>query len=111
MVHYSKVVSGIVTFVDRDMVQRMAGSWKAWAVGGIVALAARKAPEVFDRLRSDRIVQAMGLIDGEMVDVEAIYAELLKQAQKASATVEVPMIGAVTYSAKDVEELYRCIMG
>lgn len=111
MVHYTKVINGIVAFIDRDMISKMQGSWKAWGIGTIVALAARKGNEIFQKLRDNSMINAMGLIDGEMVDIDSIYSELLKQAQRASATVDFPLIGSVTYSANDVEELYRCIMG
>ena len=111
MIHYTRVVNGLAHFVDQDMVQKMNGSWKAWAVGTVTALAIRKAPDIMESLRGNKIVQAMGLIDGEMIDVDTIYAALLEQAQKRSATVDIPVIGSVTYSASDVEQLYRCIVG
>lgn len=110
MIHYAKVINGLVEFIDRDMISKMAGSWRAWGIGTIVALIARRAPDIFNRLKSNPMVDAMGLIDGDMIDVDAIYAELLKQSQKSSATVEFPLIGPVTYSSADVEELYRCIV-
>lgn len=110
MVHYSKVINGIVDYIDHDMVQKMAGSWKAWGVGAAVALIARKAPEAFERLRSNPVIQMTGVVDGEMVDVDAIYTELLRQANRNNATIEIPFIGPVTYSSKDVDDLYRRIM-
>lgn len=98
-------------FIDQDMIPKLNGSWKAWCVGTVAALIGRKAPEVFETLRNNKIVQAIGIIDGDMIDVDTLYSELLSQAQKRSATINVPMIGSVTYSAADVESLYRCIMG
>lgn len=111
MVHYSKIVSGLVQFIDQDMVSKMHGSWKAWAVGTAAALIARRAEAMFRDISNNQYIHALGLIDGEMVDVEGIYSALLQQAQKGSATVDMPLIGSVTYSAADVEQLYRCIMG
>jgi hypothetical protein len=46
-----------------------------------------------------------------MVDVEAVYTEALRMAQKGSATVNVPMLGAITFGKSDVESLYRYIIG
>lgn len=110
MVHYTKVINGIVSFIEQDMISKMNGTMKAWALGTAVALAVKKAPEVFEKLRGNAMVQALGLIDGEMVDIDSIYAELLNQAQKYSATIDFPIIGPVTYSSSDVEALYRLIM-
>lgn len=111
MVHYTKVVNGLIKFIDQDMIQKMNGSWKAWAVGTVVALIANKADAVFHDLQGNQLIKTLGLIDGEMIDVDSIYTELLKQSQNRSATVSFPLIGSVTYSTADVEQLYRLIVG
>lgn len=54
---------------------------------------------------------ALGLVEGVNIDVDAIYAELLKQARKGSATVDLPIVGPITFGVADVESLYRHIMG
>lgn len=111
MIHYSKVVNGLMSYVDNEIVAKMNGSLKGWGVGIIAGLLGRKADQVFATLRNNPIAASLGLIDGEMVDVEAVYSEALRMAQRGSATVNVPMIGAVTFSAVDVESLYRYIIG
>lgn len=111
MVHYSKLIDGIVRYIDEDMISKMGGSWKAWGIGAIVLLAANRGPAIFDKLKANSIVQALGIIEGEMVDVDALHDALLTQARKGNATVELPVIGSITYSASDVESLYRCIRG
>lgn len=110
MVHYSKVLNGLVQFIDEDMIQKMTGSWKAWGIGTVVALVANRGEAIFRKVQENEFLKSMGLVEGEMVDVESIYSELLKQAQKGTATVEFPIIGPVTYSSSDVEHLYRLIM-
>lgn len=112
MMHYSQVLNGIAAFVDCDMIAKLNGSAKAWAVGATVAIAVKKAPAVLERLRAMPMVSALGLIDGEMIDVDTIYAALKDAASKApTATIEIPLIGSVTYSATDIDALYRCIVG
>lgn len=111
MIHYSKVVNGLMSYVDNEIVAKMNGSLKGWGVGIVAGLLGRKADQVFATLRNNPIAASLGLIDGEMVDVEAVYSEALRMAQRGSATVNVPMIGAVTFSAADVESLYRYIIG
>ena len=111
MVHKSKVINGIAGYVDAEIISKMAGSWKAWLVGGVAGLAAARAGVLIDELAKNPMVNALGIVQGENVDVEAIYAELLKQAQKGSATVELPVVGPITFGVADVESLYRHIMG
>lgn len=110
MVHYSKVLNGISLFVEKDLISKMNGSMKAWALGTAVALAVKRGPKVFSEVRDNPVIKALGLVDGEMIDIEAIYPELLSQAQKHTATLDIPMIGPVTYSTNDVESLYKLIM-
>lgn len=111
MVHKSKVLRGLGSYVDAEIVSKMAGSWKAWLIGGAVGLAAARADALIGQLASNPMVTALGLIEGENIDVDAIYAEMLKQAQKSSMTIELPLIGPVTFGVADVESLYRHIMG
>lgn len=111
MVHYSKVVNGISTYIDREIASQFSGSYKGWIAGLAGGIIASKAGEMITSLSQNQVVQMMGLVNGEMVDEELLYRELLKQAQKAPATIDVPLLGTVTFSAEDVERLHRYIMG
>lgn len=111
MVHYSKVVNGLMSYVDNEIVAKMNGSLKGWGVGIVAGLLGRKADQVFSALRNNPISASLGLIDGEMVDVDAVYSEALRMAQRGSATVNVPVLGAITFTTADVESLYRYIIG
>lgn len=111
MVHKSKVMHGLVGYVEDEIVSKMAGSWKAWVIGGAAGLVAARADGLFNQLAENPMIAALGLIEGENVDIDAIYAELLKQARRGSMTLDVPLVGPVTFGTADVESLYRHIMG
>lgn len=111
MVHKSKVLNGLVNYIDAEIMSKMAGSWKAWVVGGAAGLIAGRADRILSALAANPMIAALGLIEGENIDVEAIIAELRKQAQKGTATVVVPLIGPITFGPADVDSLYRHIMG
>lgn len=111
MIHKSRVMHGIAAYIDDEIVSKMAGSWKSWVIGSAAGIAVSRIDDILNRLAGNPIVHALGLVDGENIDVEAIYAELRKQAQKGTATVELPLIGPITFSAADVDSLYRHIMG
>lgn len=110
MVHKSKVLYGIASYIDDEIVAKLAGSWKAWAVGGAAGLAVSRADALIAQLAQNPAVRALGLIDGENIDVEGIVAELRKQAQKSPATINVPLIGPIAFGPADVDSLYRHIM-
>ena len=110
MVHKSKVLYGIAGYIDDEIVSRLAGSWKAWAVGGLAGIAVSRADALFTQYANNPIVKGLGLVDGENIDVDIIIAELRKQAQRGTATVDIPLIGPVTFGPADVDSLHRHIM-
>ena len=111
MIHKSRIARGIAAYVDAELMPALAGSWKAWALGSAAGIMASKADRMIDVLAKNPIIAAMGLIEGENVDVESIFAELRKQAQRGNATLEIPLIGPIVFGVNDVESLYKHIMG
>lgn len=111
MVHKSKVLYGIAGYIDDEIVAKLAGSWKAWAVGGLAGIAVKRADSLIAQYADNPAVKALGLVDGENIDVETIVDELRKQAQKNTATVDIPLLGPITFTAADVDSLYRHIKG
>lgn len=111
MIHYSRVINGAVNYIDSEIISQMNGSLKGWGLGIVTGLMAKKAEQLFVELRQNPLVASLGIVDGDMVDIEAIYAEALRMAQKGSATVSLPMVGPVTFKTADVESLYRHIVG
>lgn len=111
MIHYSKVVQGLMSYAETEIVGKMTGSGKAWLIGAALGLLAERSDQYIRGWLGSDIAKGLKLADGEMVDIDAVYAHVLKQAQKGSATVNVPMLGAITFSAADVECAYRHIKG
>lgn len=110
MIHYSRVIQGITNYVDNELVGKLNGSWKAWLLGSVAGLAASRANALFMQYKDNPVAVALGLVEGENVNVDAVFAELKKQAHKGTATVTMPIIGPVTFGPADVDALYRYIM-
>ena len=110
MIHKSRVLRGIAAYIDDEIVSKLAGSWKAWAVGGLAGIAVSRGDALISRYADNPIVKALGLMDGELIDVEAIVTELRRQAGRGSATLDVPLIGPITFGPSDIDSLYRHIM-
>jgi hypothetical protein len=49
--------------------------------------------------------------DKDEIDIELIYREIKKQAQKSAVTVDIPLAGTLTLNEQDVDKLYGMIMG
>ena len=47
--------------------------------------------------------------ENDMIDIDTIYGEIRKQAEKGSATIDIPMVGSITLTKDDVDKLYRLI--
>lgn len=109
MIHYSRVMRGIANYVDNELVASLAGSWKAWLLGGMAGIAMNRAEQMFVQIKDNEIIKALGLIDGEMINVDQLHAEMRKQAQHGTATLVLPVIGPVTFGPADVEALFHHI--
>jgi hypothetical protein len=111
MIHYTRVIQGLMAYIENEMASKLAGSWKAWLLRGAAGIASAKAEPLFRMLAGNPIVTALGLIDGENVNVDVIMGELRKQAQAGPATIDIPMIGPYTIGLQDVEALNRYMRG
>ena len=111
MVHFSKVVNGIAAYIDNEIAAQLNGSYKAWVAGAAGGIIAARAGNVLTKWADSQAAKELGLIDGEMIDIESICSELHKQAQKSPATINVPLLGAITFNADDISKLQRYIMG
>lgn len=111
MVHYSKVIQGLAMYAENEIAGKLAGSGKGWMVGVAIGIAAGSADTYARKLLDNEMLKAVGIVDGENVDIDRLHAELLKQAQKSNATIALPALGAVTFTAADVDAAYRYIMG
>lgn len=111
MIHYSKVINGIIAYIDAEIAGKLAGSWKAWAVRTVTGLASARAEAVYHTVAQHPAAAALGVVDGENVNVDAILEQLRAQAQRGTATMALPLIGTVTFGLGDVDALERYIKG
>ena len=109
MYEYSKVLNGITTYIDREIVDKING-WQKWVVGSGIGIAMSNSTNVFNELKKSPVVKMLGVIDkDDKIDVEKIYKELKKQAKKGAITFDVPLVGTMTLNEQDVDKLYQYI--
>lgn len=111
MIHKSKVAAGLAMYIDRELAAQFAGSLKGWGVAMAGGIVAARADRVLDLLVQLPAARVLGITEGEMIDDELLFATLAAAAQKSSATVELPVLGPVTFTAKDVDALHRYVIG
>ena len=109
MVTYNQVVNGMTKYIDQEIVNKIQG-WQRWALGAGAGIMMNKGTNMFNAFKAHPIVKMLEVIDdNDMIDIDTIYAELRKQAEKGSATFDAPMIGTITLTKDDVDKLYHLI--
>lgn len=111
MIHYSRVIQGILLYIQNEMAGKLAGSWKAWLLNVVAGMAATRAEAMYAEIAKHPAATALGLVEGENVNVDAVMQELRKQAQNSTATIQIPALGAYTVGLNDVNALERYIRG
>jgi hypothetical protein len=110
MVNLGQVQNGIVKYLDAEITPKING-WQKWVFGALAGTAMSKTTNIFNALKQNEFVKMLDIIDeNDMIDIDTLYREFLKQAQKGAITFDVPMIGAITLNSADVEKIYRYIM-
>ena len=109
MVAYNQVVNGISRYIDQEIVNKIQG-WQKWVLGTGAGVFLSKGTNVFNQLKMHPMIKMLDIVDeNDMIDIDVIYKELKKQAEKGAITFDAPMIGTITLTKDDVEKLYSFI--
>jgi hypothetical protein len=104
------VQSGVIKYIDDEILPKMQG-WQKWVFGAGVSLVTANLPSAFEKLKANPLVDALGIIDSDgNIDITKAYRELMKQAEKGSVLITLPIVGSMTINKNDLEKLYRFIM-
>ena len=61
-------------------------------------------------MKNNSIIKLLDIIDEEgHIDIETLYQEVKKQAQKEIIRLEIPMLGTLKLNDEDIEKLYGYI--
>lgn len=111
MVTLAQVQAGVEKYLETEILSKIPG-WQKWVLGAAAARMLSRSGEIFNTLKNNPVVSAMGVIDEQdQIDIDAIYREFAAQAQRGAVTFDVPLVGALTLTAADVDKLYGYIIG
>ena len=109
MYNLDQVMMGLTKFIDNEILTKING-WQKWVIGTGLGIVTTKMENVFNSLKNNELVKMLELIDdNDHINVDAIYNELMKQAQREPITIDLPMLGALTLKEQDVMSLYNYI--
>ena len=112
MVEFNRVIDGLFRYLNNNLFAKM-NDWQEVlariAVGRIIG-----NPEALKQsLMANGIVRTFAVMDSEgNVDLEPIMRDLKREIdRKGKLTVEIPMFGKMSFTAADIDEIYREITG
>lgn len=109
MYNLRQVVAGLAAFIDNEILTKVNG-WQKWLVGAGMGVALDRSSDIFNSLKQNEIIKMLGVIDNDdNIDVDTLYREVKKQAQKSAVTFDIPMLGVLTLNDRDVDKLYNYI--
>ena len=109
MIHKTKVIQAISRFIKEDIAGKLKGSLKYWLFIAAAEIAIANANQIIDNFSQNEIAKQLNLVDGEMINVDAIIPHLRNAARQSTATVDLNLFGALTLDGNDVEKIYRYI--
>lgn len=108
MVTVIQVQTGLVQYVDRDLLPHLDGL-KKLGLGVYMGLAAENIGAAIQRYKDHPAVAVLGVISEDgMIDIDKVYATAKPMLQEKQS-VNLPLIGRVTFNEQDLEKLYRYI--
>lgn len=109
MATLAQVKAGAAAYIEQEIIAKI-GGWQKWVAGAVVARTLDRADTIVDALRQNPAVQMLGIIDSDgNIDVDALYTEFKRQAQRGAISFDVPMIGRLTLNESDVDKIYNSI--
>lgn len=110
MITTDQIKRGAARYLDEEFTAKLTG-WRKWAVGAGGAMALENLDTVLTTAKENPAVRALNVLDeAGNVNIDRVYAYVLKEAQKGPVTFTAPVIGPVTLNERDVEKLYTCIV-
>lgn len=101
-----QVMNGLINYADHEVMNKLPTAGK-WVAGTAISLATSRVPQAIDSLRENVVVKMLGIIDDDgMIDVDGLIAAMKSSADRyGNISVDVPMVGKLTFSSADVDSL------
>lgn len=108
MVEYTKVIEALAKFIDKEITPKIP-SWKGFVFGVGSGIAIRKTDELYQALKDNEMLKTLGIFEDGKVNVDLLYDEMIKQADKGPIDIELGFLGTLKLNRKDIDVLYNYI--
>lgn len=109
MISTQQLVSGIINYADAEIIPKLSGV-KRYGSAVYLALAAKNAQATIPAYLNSPAIKLLGVCDEHgNIDLDKIHAAAIQAFKDDKMTVEVPVIGAFTFTRDDVDRLCETI--
>lgn len=109
MVTLQQFADGVRGYMQTGIIPHLPTD-RQFLAGVAIGVVANKADKLMQHLKGNQLVQVLGLIDGDMIDDDALFVAMREQMNRqGSLQMNVPWFGTLAFNAHDVDELQRSI--
>lgn len=109
MIPISAVQTGVARYLAAEIEPKIGGIGR-WIVGAAAGAYLAELPGIVSQLKDHPMIKALHIIgeDGS-VDIDKLYQYIKAQADKAPASLDIPLLGRLSLGPADVDALYTYI--
>lgn len=107
-----EIVNGLMRYADKEVIPKL-GTGGKWVVGTVVGMAGSKINEVAKELSTNSLAKGIGAVNEDgLFDVDKVIESLQNSANRyGNMSLNVPMLGVMTFTPEDVVKVGRYIKG
>ena len=111
MVTLQQFADGLRGYMQNGVLPHLPAE-KQFIAGVALGVATSRTDRIAQALKENQIVKMLGLVDGDLLDDEALIVAMREQMNRqGSCAWDVPLLGRLTFTAQDVDALQRAIHG
>jgi hypothetical protein len=110
MVEFEKVIDGIVKYIDVELLPKM-NSLQDFTARVLIGRIINNTETLKNTLVNNGYIRTFGIVDSDgLIDVEGLAEDIKKEiSRKGEISLEIPLIGKLTFVPTDVDVLHRMI--
>lgn len=111
MVEISKIRDGVMLYAEKHMMPIL-DSKGQFLLGVGLGMISGRVEAMMASLAKNELVKTLGIIEGNQVDWDALYAAAVEQIKRqGKIAMDIPLIGRLAFDEGDLRNLNRCITG
>lgn len=110
MIEMRRVKAGLLDYANRELIPKL-DPGKQFMAGVVLGLSSGQLESVLTELAGNGWMKMLGVVEGNMVDLDKLYAALTEQfARQPVLPLKLPVLGAFNFRSEDATALYQTII-